>query len=632
MSVAEAVPEVIAADPPAPAQASRGSRLGRLVDVVYLLFCLGAGYWVTSQVWADPARRSVQWNGSDHAFFEWLLGYGVQIVRHGANPFYTDLLNSPVGVNLAANTSITVLAVLFAPLTYVAGPPITYVTILTLNLAMSAVVWYAFLRRHLVEHRAAAVIGGLFLGFAPGWISHANGHLNWTAGWLVPAILWWVIRLYTSRRWILNGLVLGLLVAAGFTVAAELLFFTAVATAVFIIAWAPSRATFTPAMRAAPRAFAALAVCAGVAGTLLAYPLYMHFSGPGSFKGTGFLQGNYVEDAASYFSYPERSIAGFLGYHRGDLAANPSEAASFFGPGLLVLVTIGTAVLWWRADRARKALLRALTVVGLLFTALSLGPHLNWYGTVYDNVELPYGEVMDLPFFDSALPSRLALIVVCVIGVTLALLADRVFTRRGHRLWSRVVWGAAFAAALVPIIPTPLMTDPRSAEPRFIADGTWKQYAKNRDVVTALPFASNAAIDAQRWQAYTMARGGKQFEIPDGYFLGPGGENGTGRLGGPSYYANNTFLRAARIGYRDKVDNFDRARVREDLTFWNVKVMYIPDEISGPNGILFRAALVNTVTELFGPGERVQDVLLWRVRPGIDPQSLPGDGGEGSDG
>ena len=103
-------------------------------------------------------------------------------------------MNAPQGVNLAVNTSITVYAVLFAPLTYFAGPQISYVTILTLNLAGSAFAWYLLFNRFAVKHKAAAAIGGLFCGFAPGWISHANGHLNWTAGWIAPVILWWLLQ------------------------------------------------------------------------------------------------------------------------------------------------------------------------------------------------------------------------------------------------------------------------------------------------------------------------------------------------------------------------------------------------------------------------------------------------------
>ncbi|WP_306214960.1 DUF2079 domain-containing protein [Actinoplanes sp. RD1] len=626
MAVALTTPDV-AAGPSASPEPPARRRGAWLRDVLAALVCLGMGYWITSGIWADPARRAVSYNPGDHAFFEWLLGYGVQIAEHGLDPFHTTLLNAPDGVNLAANTSITVYALLFAPLTALAGPSVAYVTILTLNLSGSAFLWYLFLRRWLVAHRGAALIGALFCGFAPGWIAHANGHLNWTAGWLVPAILWTVFRLRTSRRWWLDGIVLGLLMAAGFSIAAEMLFSIALATTVFLLVWASSRATFREAMRAAPRALAAAGIAAVLAGALLAYPLYMHFTGPGSFQGTGFNQRKYVEDAAGYLVYPYRTLAGALGFGRGDLASNQTEGASFFGAPLLLLVLAGTVLLWRRAPRPRKAVLRATTIVGVLFLLLSLGPRLNWFGKEYPDVPLLYAPLAHWPIFDAALPARFALAVVCVFGVLLALLADRLLAAPRKPLRT-VAWTVAFAVALVPIVPTPVLTMGRSAEPRFIADGTWRDYVADGQVMTSLPFGNAVAADAQRWQAYTMARGGAQFGIPDGYFLGPGGPDGTGRVGAVPRRTDRLFLRSATTNYAPKMDNGDRAQVRADLTYWGVHAIFIPEEITGKDGPLFRQALVKTMTELFGPGRQVSDVLLWQIRPGIDPVSVPGDGGD----
>ena len=46
-------------------------------------------------------------NVSDQGQFEWMLAYGVYLLQHGTDPFFTDLLNAPRGVNLAMNTSST---------------------------------------------------------------------------------------------------------------------------------------------------------------------------------------------------------------------------------------------------------------------------------------------------------------------------------------------------------------------------------------------------------------------------------------------------------------------------------------------------------------------------------------------
>ena len=49
-------------------------------------------------------------------------------------------------------------------------------------------------------HRAAAAVGGGFAGFAPAMVSQSNSHWHMTALWLVPAIVWSVVRRIRSER------------------------------------------------------------------------------------------------------------------------------------------------------------------------------------------------------------------------------------------------------------------------------------------------------------------------------------------------------------------------------------------------------------------------------------------------
>jgi hypothetical protein len=182
-------------------------------------------------------------------------------------------------------------------------------------------------------------------------------------------------------------------------------------------------------------------------------------------------------------------------------------------------------------------------------------------------------------------------------------------------------FAAAFAFALIPLFPLPLLTTNRAPEPKFIADGTWKSYVSDGGTLSALPFAINVAADGQRWQAYTMARGGAQFRIPDGYFLGPdvGGPEEKGRIGALPRRTDWLFLRASLYGYVAQVTNWDRAQARADFAYWNIDAVFLPDEITGSQGMLFRSAVEITATQLLGEPERVDDVLVWRIRPGVDP-------------
>ena len=614
-------PRTAPAEPPAGA-ATRVTPAWR-GNLVFAVVVLALAWWVTQDLWSAPYRHVIAQNTGDQAFFEWVLAYGVEVMRHGYDPFFTDLMNTPHGVNLAANTSILADAVLFAPVTVWAGPQVSFIAILTLNLAGSAFAWYLFLLRYLVRSPVAAAIGGLFCGFGPGFISHANGHLNFTSGWIAPLAIWAVFKLREPGRWLRGGVVLGVLLAVSFSIAAEGLFFVALATTVFVVTWSLSRATRAEARAVAPTVLRGLAVAAVVAGALLAYPLYMHFSGPQTFTGTGFNQRHFSEDLAAYVNYSSRTLAGSAGLDSTWLAANKTEETSFLGPPLVLLVVWALIMLWRRADPVRRATLRALITVILVFVVLSLGPRLHIFRHETP-VVLPYAALARLPLFDSALPLRMALVVTCAVGVVLALTVDRLLDRPWPSVWMRGVWAAGLALALVPLIPMPLVVTERTPEPAFIADGLWQDYVPPGGVMTALPLGNNMTPDAQRWQAYTMSRGGPQFRMPAGYFLGPGGPAGVGRLGAPWRGTDWLFFRAAVYGYVGRIGDDERWQARKDFAYWGLDAVFLPDQIKGQDGLLFHQAVENTATELLGQPDRVGGVLVWRIRPGVDPVSRGG--------
>ncbi|MEV0730088.1 DUF2079 domain-containing protein [Polymorphospora sp. NPDC050346] len=606
-------------------------------DLLLAAVAIGLAAFVTSGLWTDLGRRSLAASTSDQTFFEWLLAYGPYALTHGQDPLFADLLNVPYGVNLGMNTSITVIAILFAPVTWLFGATAAYVTVLTGNLAASAFAWYWVLSRHLVRSRLAAAVGGLLAGFAPGLVSHANGHLNWTAGWLVPLIVWQVLRLRQPGRWLRNGVVLGLLVAAGFSIAAEALFFTAIACGIFLGTWAPSRAVRAEARAALPPLLRGLAVTAVTSAALLAYPLWLHFAGPQRFHGTGYDAVIHAEDLAGYAAYPIRSLAGVLGLDT-ELAANPTEENSFLGAGLLVLAVVCFVTLWRRADPGRRATLRALAVTGGVFAVLSLGPKLKIMGTVTE-IPLPYALLDDVPLFDAALPSRLALAVAPIFAVLLALTVDRLTGRRpavdtganapapdvdapatdvpataggGRSRAVTTAWIAGFAAALLPLTPMPLLTVDRQPVPAFITSGAWRDHVSPGGVLVPVPLTLDITPDAQRWQAYALAHRQGEFRLPSGYFLGPGGPDGRGRIGPLPRFTDGLLLEVARTGKVPPIGAAERAGVRADLDYWNAEAVVLADHVFGTAWPVRQDALLELMTELLGPPERVEDVWLWQ--------------------
>ncbi|MFI6068497.1 DUF2079 domain-containing protein [Micromonospora sp. NPDC051227] len=597
---------------PAPASPPHTVR-DRRADLIVVLVALALAVWVTSGLWRDPNVRTITVNSSDQALFEWLLAFGGHAVTHGDNPLFTHLINVPDGVNLAVNTSITVYAVVFAPLTYLIGPPATFLVILTLNLLATALVWYWLLSRHLVRSRLAAGVGALFIAYSPGMVSHANAHLNWTAGWLVPLLIWRLFALRRAGHWLRDGVILGVLVAVAFSIAAEGLFFTALALGVFVAIWALHPANRVEARAALPTFLRGLGVTAVVAGVLLSYPLWLHFAGPQRFHGTGFDPVIHSEDIAAFAAFPRRSLAGEAGLGT-SLAPNPTEENSFFGIPLLVLTVVCFVVLWRRADPHRRATLWALGALALIFTVLSFGPVAKVDGR-HTDLPMPFDLVGQLPVVNAALPARLALVVAPVIGLLLAYAVDQLRAAPPQHRSTELAWLVGFAVALVPLLPTPLLTDEREPIPRFITSGTWRDYVSPDGVLTPVPLTVDIYPDGQRWQAYALSHRQGEFEIPGGFFLGPGGPDGRGRIGPVPRTLSALMDQAGRTGLVPIVTDGTIREVQSDLRHWRIETVVLADEVHGAKFEVDEAALLRTGTALFGAPQRVDDVWLWRIPP-----------------
>ncbi|WP_319463651.1 DUF2079 domain-containing protein [Micromonospora sp. RTP1Z1] len=585
----------------------------RRADLIVVLAALALALWVTSGMWRDPNTRTITVNSSDQALFEWLLAFGGHSLTHGENPLFTHLINVPDGVNLAVNTSITAYAWIFAPLTYLIGPPATFLVILTLNLAATALAWYWLLSRHLVRSRLAAAVGALFIGFCPAMVSHANAHLNWTAGWLVPLLIWGVFALRRPGNAVRGGVLLGVLVAVAFSIAAEGLFFTALALALFLALWAMQPSRRAEVRAALPAFLRGLGVTALVAGVLLAYPLWLHFAGPQRFHGTGFDPLIHSEDIAAYGSFPRRSLAGWAGLGT-SLAPNPTEENSFFGIPLLLLAVACFGLLWRRADRAFRATLWALAVTAIVFAVLSWGPTAKWNGRRTDQL-LPFGVLDNLPVVNAALPSRLALVVAPVIGLLLGYAIDQLRARPPRHRSTELAWALGFAAALLPLLPTPLLTSVREPIPAFITAGTWKQHVSPGGVLTPLPLTVDVTPDGQRWQAYALAHRQGEFRIPAGFFLGPGGPDGRGRIGPVPRTFDSLMDQAGRTGLAPIITVGSIRQSLADLHYWHVEAVVLPDRVHGAKYDIDEDALRRTATALLGPPQRVDDVWLWKVPP-----------------
>jgi hypothetical protein len=571
-------------------------------DLMVCLFFLLFAIWVAHGLWRAPATRVLALNDDDQTLYEWFLSYDTRAL-FGDFSLVTDRLNSPDGVNLLANTSVIALGILLAPITLAFGVPVTFALIITGNLGLTAVAWYFFYSRCLHAGRLAAGVGAGFCGFAPAMISQSNSHLHMTAQWLVPLMVWCVVRMARAsdplrpdnqawvRRLITSAVALGALVVVQVFIGEEVLFLTAFTLVLVTIGYAlasPARAA-----RMLPRFAAGVVIAAGLAAAALAYPLSVQFSGPQSVPDGPFSAAYFSADLASFPAYSPMSLAGTAQNER--LSTGASEYNTFLGWPLLLFVA--GCIVWLR----RLPITWAVVFASVIMTWLSLGPQIVINGE-RTTQRGPYIFLDGLPVVDGALPMRFAIALVPLIAALLVFAVDRMVAEPlGQGV--RFAAFAALAVALLPLFPRPLPTMDRAPVPDFISQGHWRDCVQPGGVLVPVPLPTPPNPDPMRWAAAANA----EFGLPEGFFIGPYGGGGSASMGTYSQPTSQILADTAMTGNLPAIGEFQREQAQRDIDFWNASCVALAH---GPH----EAELKATLDALFGPGRNIAGTWAWKVR------------------
>ncbi|MBF6204998.1 glycosyl transferase [Streptomyces gardneri] len=584
-----------------PVRARRTPRLrisgDPLVGVGYLALAAAA----LSGQWRDTDSGYLIKSGQDQTMWEWFFAVTAHSVATLSNPLGTHLQNFPAGVNMMANTAMFGVGVPLTPITLLFGPTVTFVLVLTLGLAGTAFAWYRLFARELVDARVAAVIGGLFCGFAPGMISHANAHPNFVVLLLLPIIAGRLIRM--ARRAagtepdrphgrVRDAVVLGLLVAMQIALGEEPLLIFVLAFSLFAVVYylhAPGTA-----LRVTRRITPTLGLAAVITLALAEIPLWWQFFGPQSYRSID--HGPMGNDLEALVQFPSESLGGVFAPGE-NVAINPTEQNAYFGWPLLLVVVFTLGLLW------RDRVVRAAGVVIAVFGVLSLGA-VATIGKQPTGIELPWRWAEEVPLLNTVLESRLSMAAIPAIAVVLALASEQAVRtwRQSAGDWKPLAWFAAVTCALLPLTPTILPVVERAPTPDFFADGTVRRYVGDGSVVMVPPPRPPDAR-ALRWQADA----GFSFPLAGGYFVGPTSTTGKGIYGPETRPTTALLVQAQDTGVVPPIDADVRARALEDLRYWHADVLVLP---ATKNGDVLR----ETVTQLLGfTPTRVEDVWLWDV-------------------
>jgi hypothetical protein len=587
-------PEETTVEPPA-GQRPRPRETAGAFWLVAGCYLLGALY-LTGKLWVDPVTR-MQWgDGHDVIQVAWDLRYVATAVRHGHLPaLVTSALGAPQGVNLMWNTPFLLPGVLLTPVTLLAGPQVSLTLVLTLGLAGSAASLFWVLRRWGAS-LAAAAIGGAVYGFSPALVNSGIGHYQLMFAVLPPLIVHVVLRLVTGRgRAAVNGLWLGLLVAAQVFTGTELLADTALVGVVLVVAVAVSRPrAVVPRVRGVA---AGLGTAAAVALLICGYPLWVQFYGPlaehrvqgGSWHGN---LGYFVDPAGSLLFHTAASAAVAANYTPG-----PAEYLSYLGWPLIIVLAVAT-VWFWRDLRVRAA---AVTWVMTELLSQGGGP-LPIRGFLLPGWLLPFHWLQGLPVVSELLPNRFSILADGAAAAVLAFSVDRARSALPQAWGSkaRQISVAVAVLAVLPLVPLPYHAAPVPRVPAgYQAAFTWLRLAPDaRVLVVPVP---NGRDQAMSWQATT----GEPGELIGGYFYEPGPDRQ------PVFYnsppdpvpADNTLY---QLWLGEAVSPSALSQVRAEMSYWRpAAVVAVTSEGS---------RLAVFLTSLLGRrAHRSGSVLAWRL-------------------
>ncbi|MFD2764107.1 hypothetical protein [Micromonospora eburnea] len=563
-----------------------------------LSFALLAG-WLTHGLWPAPGQRVLALNPADQTLYEWFLAVDARALL-GDFGLLTDRLNAPDGVNLLTNTTVIALGVLLAPVTFAFGAPVTFALLAAGNLAGTAIAWYLLFTRALRAHPLAAALGAALCGFGPGMVSQSNAHLHMTAQWLVPLLVWLVIRMLRAadpagrtggadrRRVATSAVGLAAAVTAQFFVGEEVLFLAAVTLLVMVPAY--GLADRARLRRALPAFGGGLAMAAVLAGFALGYPVWYQFAGPQAVSGALFDPYHYAADLTGWVTLSPLTVLGDDAASR--LATGPAEYNTFLGWPLL-LVTVGCAA--WLGRRPPAVACAAGAVV---MGVLSLGPEVLVSG-VRSGLRAPYALLVGLPVTETALPTRFGLAVLPLAGTILTLALDRALAGRGR---VRRLVPVAVGVGLLSVFPTPLPTTPRPPLPEFVTAGHWRQCVRPGGVLVPVPAATPTDPGPMRWATAANAA----FGVPEGFFIGPYGHDGAPSVGTYPQPTSALLADVAARGVPPTIGDEQRRQAARDVRFWGASCLALTDD--APHA----GALRRTLEALFGPGARVADAWTWR--------------------
>jgi hypothetical protein len=354
---------------------------------------------------------------------------------------YTRDLFYPIGLDLTFHSISWTTTVLMWLVTPLLGSIAAYNFNILFAVLTSAYAAYLLIRT-LVQHRGAAWLGGLVFSFAPYHIAHTGGHPDLTQMAVIPlAVLFFTRALTRSsiRTALLAALMVGLVCFTGL----YLFEFTVIGLLPAFIYTA-----FTQKRWRVPRFWLVLIIF-GLASALLTSPRIVPLlSSPDALSSV-------VEEKYSADTMQTDLLAYITPSQFNPIFAPiASKVAARFEmnhkwPAYLGVIPLGLIVLaaLWKRNRL---VTWSWLLLGLFFVIMSLGPVLRFNGQIYENISLPYGWLVELPFIRIVgRPDYFVLGLLLPLAIVAAIGCDRCLTALDQHRRAQTVLLIFLTAALL---------------------------------------------------------------------------------------------------------------------------------------------------------------------------------------
>jgi len=407
----------------------------------------------------------------------WFLNWWRYSVARGLNPFFTDLVWAPLGINLSWTTFVPLPAWISIPLQVTVGEPATYNIMISLALPLAAFSAFLLCRR-VTRAFWPSVLGGYIFGFSSYMLGEVLAHLDLVAVFPVP-----LIALLTLKR--LDGEIsarrFAILLAALLTV--QFLCFPEIFATITIVggfALLLALALFDRDLRARIVGLIGPAITGYLMASAILSPYLFYLLARGFPHAPIWTPASYSADLLAFLVPTGTAMLGTARFATGIARTFQPvvfENGAYLGIAIIIFIEI------FRRHYGRDPIGKFLMVLLAVLVIAAMGPTLHVAGR--QGFSMPWAIVGRLPILSIALPVRFMMYAFLVVAVMVAMWLAAAATRPSTKF-------AVAAILIASIAPNPhasFWVSPLNL-PAFFADRTYAAELEPREIILPLPWGN----------------------------------------------------------------------------------------------------------------------------------------------